>query len=247
MSLNGYLSGGYLITQYVDTTSSISWVKDWWALQGNLLPAAILSVGFCASRFAPLLSWAGASDQDYADFGVPENQRAELEAWANERFDVDIGYPHIFFQLLTAREYISRFVQNPQQLQVLGIGVHVDDLVMLLEAEALNPATTDPSGAHVAGFAGSGFARAVSRGEPPTQGEVLGFDVIACRYQIDHAWHCNSLAKDGWEQFHFRPNQFGLIDDKTNADKLAAYANEELIEDSIWLPVLVSRHPVQSV
>jgi hypothetical protein len=244
MNLNDYFSGGYVITKAVDTSSPIPWVKKWFGDQADLLPESILSVGFCGSRFAPFFAWAGASDQDYAAFGIPDDKRDELETWANARFDEEIGFPHIFFNLTTTHEYIARFTRTPNPLQLLGIGVHKDDLWKLAEAEKLNPASREQSGARAAGFSGSGFARAVSFGQPPAQGEIVGFDVIAIRYQIDHSWHCNHLAKDGFEKFHFRPNQFGLINEKANADALATYATEQFIEDSIWLSVLVSRYPI---
>ena len=241
-----YVSGGYVITQEVDATALNHWYRTVFNVQEDLLPPSILSVGMCSARFAPFWEWAGASEQDIVDFGIAYDKHDAVEAWAHARTNEEVGYPHYFYRLPTVYDYIQRFVTDAHKLQILGIGLHVDDVPKLATIEALNPAPTDKSGAQYAGFLDCGFGQALRRAEPPATGEQLGFDVIACRYQIDHAWHCNGLAKDALEKFHFRPNRYGLVDTKTDADHLAAYATEQFIEDSIWLSVLVTRYPVQT-
>lgn len=244
--LEDYVSGGYLITRFIDAASVNQWMRHVCGASEDLLPPTILSVGFCEARFAPCFDWAGASHEDYAEFGIPANLIQQLNEWTNNLLDSEIGYPRIFLKLSTAREYIGRFLCGPRDIQLLGIGLHKDDHGRLEEVKKLNPSCIEPSGAKMAGFEGSGFAQAIRLGDKPVEGEILGFDVIACRYVIDHSWHCNGLAGDGVELFHFRPNRFGLIDERTNAVKLADFANERLVEDSIWLPVLVTRYPNQS-
>ena len=243
IDLRENLSGGYLVTRFTDGTAPNRWLKSVTASDTDLIPDRILSVGFCGSQFAPIFDWAGASEQDYADFAIPKDMVAALNEWANARFDSEVSYPHNFFRLATAREYIRRFVRDSRDLQLLGIGVHRADLDKLEAVNKLNPSRIDSSGASIAGFMEGGFGRAIALAEPPVPGETLGFDVIACRYQIDHSWHCNALAKEALEQFGFRPNRVGLIDEKANADQLARYATEQCIEDSIWLAVLVTRYP----
>jgi hypothetical protein len=247
ISLEDYVSGGYLISKFTNTVFANEWARKLSSVnEEDLLPDHILSIGFCEARFAPCFDWAGASDQDYADFGIPKATVQELNAWTNKQFDTEIGYPNIFLRLATAREYISRFIRDTQQIQLLGIGLHRDKLNVLDEIEKLNPGSVGKSGATYAGFADNGFAKAIRINEPPIHGEVLGFDVIGCRDHIDHGWHCANLAKDALEKLNFRPNQFGLIDEKINADQLANYANNKLIYDRIWLSVLVTRHSIQS-
>ncbi len=244
ISFEDYLAGGYVITHFVNANSLNQWMKTVFGIKENLLPGKILSVGFCGTYFAPLFDWDGIPDEAYIDFGIPDNLRHEVNTWANEGWQKKLGYPNIFFELSSAREYINRFIHEPQDIQLLGIGLHKADIGKLDEIEKLNPSRIGETGARIAGFAGDGFDQAVRMGKFLTEGEILGFDVIACMHQIDHSWHCNGLARDALEKFQFRPNQFGLIEDKSNADKLANYANERLIEDSIWLSVLVTRYAV---
>jgi len=117
-------------------------------------------------------------------------------------------------------------------------------LPQLARAEEMNPAHVSETGAKYAGFAGSGFAQAIKLGMSVVPGEVLGFDVICLEYNIDHSWHCNGLAVDGLTKFNFRPNQFGLITEKADADKMADYADQIQSESGVWVPVLVIRYPL---
>ncbi|MEP7288519.1 MAG: hypothetical protein ABI947_22430 [Chloroflexota bacterium] len=240
-SIEDYLSGGYLVTQLVDGAPINAWMQN---APKDLLPEKIISVGLCSAPNAPLFEWAGTSDKDYARFGIPAERRTELNIWSTELFDKEIGYPNIFFSLSTAREYVQRFTNGMDDIQIIGIGVHKENLYQIAELEQLHPRTIASTGAITAGFAGTGFAQALKRSERPITGEMLGFDVICCFYSIEHSWHCSGLAADALERFNFRPNGLGLIDDKANADKLANYANEQRIEGGVWLPVLVSRYPL---
>jgi hypothetical protein len=160
----------------------------------------------------------------YAQFGIPY-RLPTLHQWADERFNTAVGYPDIFFHLPTAREYVQRFTNAPD-VQILGIGMHVQDLPLIAEAELLRPARESDSGVVYTGFSDTGFARVLRLMENYVLGEALGFDVICCESNIDHSWHCNGLAVDALQEFHFRPNQFGLIDEKANADKLAHWIQE---------------------
>ncbi len=242
--LEDYLSAGYLITQFVDGASLNQWMRDVNHATEDLLPSRILSVGFCGASFAPIFKWVSPLVEDYARFGIPENRISELTSWANELFDKEIGHPNLFFRLRTAREYIRRFTNQSSDMQLLGIGLHQERLHQVHELEQGRPGYVSETGAKVTGFAGSGFAQALRLKESPERGEILGFDVVCLEANIDHSWHCNGLAVDAVGKFNFYPNQFGLIDNKSDADKMADYAEEIESEDGTWLPVLVTRYPL---
>ena len=112
----------------------------------------------------------------------------------------------------------------------------------IAELEQRRPARIADTGAKTSGFADTGFAQALSLKVQPVSGEVLGFDVICCEYHIDHSWLCNGLEADALDKFRFRPNEFGLIDVKINASKLASYADAAQSEPGVWLPILVTRY-----
>lgn len=238
-----YVSGGYLITLYADGASSNRWLRSAIGATEDLLPARMLSVGYCGASRAPSLR-GDFDEEKCARFGVSPARKAEVISWVEERLDREVGFPDLFFRLPTAREYIRRFTSGAADIQLLGIGLHQERLHHIAQLERLRPPGIAETGAKLAGFADTGFAQALRLGERPAAGEILGFDVICCYWNIDHSWHCNGLVVDGLDRFGFRPNQFGLINEKTNADKVADYANEIPTEEGIWLPVLVTRYSV---
>lgn len=250
--LDDFICGGYLLTQFFDGTECNQWIRDdmvrkGQALDEDLLPAKILSVGLCGIETAPLFEWMGASEEDCARFGIAGDRLADVTAWANERFEKEVGYPDLFLSLDAAKEYIRHFVTLPNENQLLGIGLHPKNWPDIEELQAFHPSSIASNGVKISGFVDRGFYQALARQQPLTTGRILGFDVIGYYYDIDHSWHCNNLAVEGFQRFGFRPNQWGLIDDLAHADQLAAYANEEMIEDSTWMSVLVVQIPIESL
>jgi hypothetical protein len=247
VKLAEYLSGGYVITRYIDGASHNQWLREVGGRTEDLLPPQILSVGLCNTSHAPVFDWTGPLDEDYANYGIPSNFIPELSAWASaKKSNKEIGFPNIFLRLSTAQEYLRRFAKNVSDLQLLGIGLHQERLHQIIELELRRPARIAETGAKTAGFADTGFAQAFSLKEPPIPSEIVGFDVICCEYNIDHSWICNGLQADALDKFHFRPNGFGLIDEKADADKLADYADEIQPEPGVWLPILVMRYPLSA-
>jgi hypothetical protein len=244
ISIDDYVSGGYFITQFVDSASSNRWLRNVIGATEDLLPDRILSSGYCSAENAPVFSWAGNGTEEYARFGIAPDRISEVDTWANASLGRETGHPDLFLHLRTAREYIRRFVTEKNDNQLLGIALHKERLRQITELERLRPPQVAPSGVKISGFEGTGFAKALHLGEPPLSGEILGFDIICCFANIDHSWLCNGLVVDGLNEFNFRPNQFGLIDQKTDADKLADYAATIPTEEGIWLPVLVTRYPL---
>ncbi|SRR5258708_2032931 len=243
MDISKYIAGGYIVTQFVEGASYNSWMRSVLHATEDLLPVQFLSVAICGASRAPIFEWATYPEEDYARFGISD-RLPELGQWANERYEKEIGYPDIFFYLATAREYVERFTSVPD-IEIVGIGVHEQDLHYVAEAELLRPESVNENGSVNSGFSRTGFAEAVRLADPCEPGEVLGFEVICCYYNIDHSWHCNGLAVYARREFGFRPNQFGMIDDKTDADKVVRWINngEPKPEMGVWLPVLVSRYP----
>src|SRR5258706_12033388 len=246
IQLEDYISAGYLVTQFVDAAWLNQWMRDAYHVTEDMLPSQILSVGLCGAFFAPIFDWAGTLDEDYNRFGIPANLIPDLSAWASEASGKEIGFPYSFRRLPTAREYIRRFTNQSSDIQLLGIGLDKERLHRVFEVEQRHPAYIAENGAKYPGFAGTGFAQALRLKEPPERGEILGFDVICLDLNIDHSWHCNGLAIDAVQKFNFYPNQFGLIDNKADADKLADYADEIQPEYGVWLPVLVTRYSLIS-
>lgn len=242
-----YISGGYFVTTFVDGAKVNPWLRSVAQAQEDLMPERFLSVAWSEAAHVPTFSWTGSLDEDFTMFGIPLEKRAELEAWADARFDTEIGYPNVFCNLATVREYVAKFSITPDVIQLLGIGLHKDRLDMLAELERLGPPYVAENGSKVSGFQDNGFARALHMGKNPEPGEIVGFDLICCNYNIDDSWVANGLPVEALKTFNFRPNRFGLIDDKANADKLADYCNRpdaHMGEPGIWLPVLVTRYPV---
>jgi hypothetical protein len=239
-----YISGGYFVTLYGDGISRNAWLRSVCHAPDDLLPERFLSVAVCGVPKAPTFSWfSGGIDEEYIAFGIPLERRTELEAWSDIRFDLEIGFPYVFWELATAREYVAKFSTTPDVVQILSIGLHRERLNLIDQLEQLRP----PQG-NTAGFKDNGFATALHRNITPAPGEMLGYDLICCDINIDHSWLCSDLSVEALNLSGFRPNGFGLIDDKVDADKLADHCNspdEQAGEPGIWLPVLVTRYSTQ--
>jgi hypothetical protein len=246
ISLEDYVSAGYLLTQYVDSAPYNDWMRTVCRVAEDLLPNRFLSVGLCSALRAPIFDWTAPPKEDYINFGIPLDQVPQLSTWADERLDKEIGHPNIFFHLATAREYIARFTNDASNLQLVGMGLHQSHLDTLAIIEQINPRRIGETGATIGGFESTGFARAVKLAQHLVPGEALGFDVICLRYGIEHSWLCTCFAASALQQFGFRPNSFGLIDEKQNADELATYANEGSPEEGVWLPVFIIRYPLHT-
>src|SRR5258708_23775951 len=223
MDISKFIAGGYLVKKFVEGTSYDSWMRTVLHATEDLLPDNFLSVAICGALHAPVFDWASNGEEDYALFGIPD-RLPELGQWASDRYEKEIGYPDIFFYLATTREYVQRFTNVPD-VEIVGIGVHRQDLHFVAEAESLRPESVAENGSIIAGFSRTGFAEAVGLADPIEPGEVLGVEVVCCYYNIDHSWHCNGLAVYALREFGFRLNQFGMIDDKADADQVVKWIN----------------------
>lgn len=239
-----FISAGYFVTREIEIPTYNRWLRDVVGATEDLVPEKIISVGF--GNTAPLFKWIGDFGEDCELlFGVAAERITEIDAWATARFDKEIGHPNVFFKLATAREYLDRFTNKLPNVHIVGLGLHKDFLPRVEEAERLQPRRTSDNGVTtMGGLADTGFGMALSFAQPCEPGEVLGFDVICWFSNISESWHSNGLAVDGLNKFGFRPNKYGLIDDKGNADKLARYADEIQPEPGVWLPVLVTRYSI---
>jgi hypothetical protein len=234
-NIKDFVSGGYIITQFADGSSRNQWMRDLGLVNEDLLPEKILGISLCLEPEAPLLRWHGGLEEDFASFGIPTHHVEQLYTWADEKYkNKDVGWPNIFLELPTAREYVLRFTTNDNNdIQILGIALPKHLLHRIDEIERLFPT-----------FANTGFDETLRRGKQPASGEILGFDVICCNESINHSWTCTPLPAEGLRDFNFRPNQFSLIDEEINAVKLADYDSDAVAKNGMWLPVLVTRYPL---
>lgn len=57
--------------------------------------------------------------------------------------------------------------------------------------------------------------------EMPTAARQLGFEIIGAEYGLAfHSWHCHGLASDASAALGVRLNQYGLLDDHTDAARV---------------------------
>ncbi len=227
IDFHDYVMAGYVITTTADGEAYNRW------MDADLLPPRIISVSPCVARMAPVFTWTGPTDEEYALFGIQKS--VELTEWTDGRLDKTIGYPNIFFDLQTSRQFISKFVTKMDNTLLLGMALHRNQLDKFL-TDAKAPANMGEYGVY----------EVISRRQIPDTGEVLGFEPISYSYGIEHSWHCNALDKAGWEKLQIHPNRYGLIDDLEDADKVAAFANDPGTgaEPGSWLPLLLIRYPL---
>jgi hypothetical protein len=195
-----------------------------------------LSVSGCLADVALEYWWNEDNVVESADFGVPERLRPELITWYLDQFDSRLGAPGVAYSTAVLREFVERFVPDPDELVILGCGLDPDHAARLVR-ECRTPSERGEYGV---------FEMIEKRRGLDGGGSPRGFEVLSYEYGLEHSWLCNSLEQEAFEQLGITPNEMGLLDTFEEASRVAEYVNREDVgaEPGLWLPWLIVQYPI---
>jgi hypothetical protein len=210
-----------------------------------LLPDEIVSASECICPQFPdasAIDWVQASDETRFKaldaVGLPAAFRADARTWATDNFDVNFGWPGVFFTAVAANEARRQLFGDGSQVKVIGLGLPLQWVDAFI-AEASPPPPAD-------GFAAqgeTGYLQMAKQLSPLAAGsQWLGFELLNVEFgQIVHSWLCNGLETHCADALGIRPGANGLIETLESADLCRnEIAREEVgAEPGLWLPWLL--------
>jgi hypothetical protein len=156
-----------------------------------------------------------------------------VEPWASAALDDGrLLWPDVFTSPDAARELISK-ADLPEDVVLLGVGLPSARLELF------------------EGPVDNSVERLVLSGAPlPDDGTPLGFEILDLEYEgFSHSWLCNGLERDAAARFGAQVNGHGLIESLEEADRIAAWVNDEAelghtcSSGATWDPWLLIRYP----
>lgn len=242
IDLSDYAAGGYFITKYADRPEYFD---------AGLLPERLVSLSECISPKV-MVAW-GWDLNEYQDealaFGIPAEKLLELATWSQAKHEVDIGHPDVFYTLDAAQKFIEAFLPVKDNLLLLGIALPeslVDGFLVDNRQRSYNANTQEYI------YEPYGINLALSKREPlPSNGEILGFEVVSQFHHLGDSWLCGGLERDMQQEFGIRPGQYGLIETFEEANKVyewileGAEKGEQRAEPEPYYPWLIVRYPLE--
>jgi hypothetical protein len=236
VNLSEFVSCGYFITK-----TAVDYRKS------AFLPDALVTISTCVTEVLPD-TWAIEWVSDEAEslsraqgWGITAPEVPRLVKWTTKAMDSgQLGWPNVFLTFDAAQSFLHLFPPQVADWNLLGLGLHRDDLERFLKVTQPPPPRPgfSPQGE-------VGVRLAALRNEALQSGmiaayyDVLGLDVGGSF----HSWLCNSLEEDASAQFNIRPSSNGLLADYADARKMAAYAVEAKAEPVPWFPYLIACYP----
>jgi hypothetical protein len=230
------VSAGYLL---VRPSPRPSWAS------ASLLPDVLVSASECLCPQFPntsAIDWVKASEESreesLSDVGVPPGSWTEARAWASERFELDFGWPGVFYTIDAARDARSRFFPRDSKVKIVGLGLPshcVDEFVRYT-----TPPVPDP-GFSPQGVSGSLYC--VRRSRPlAAGGRRLGYEPLNVSFgQIACSWICNGLETQCETRLGARPGPNGMLETIELAERCRTEISREETgaEPGLWLPWLL--------
>jgi hypothetical protein len=228
MSAREEVAAGYLLVHPIPRPADVG---------ERLLPSEILSASHYVCRQFPdptALAWVEASEKErfaaLAEVGLATRRRREALAWATARFEIDFGWPGIFYTAAAATEARDRFFGSESKIKIIGLGLpaHYRDEFIDMTASAGE----------------MGALQNVRRGEPLAPGaRGLGFEPINVETgQLGESWLCAELETHCAKVLGIRPNDAGFLDSLEQAVRCCDEISREGVgtERGPWLPLRIA-------
>jgi hypothetical protein len=211
----------------------------------SLLPPELVSASSCICPQFPdtsAIDWVVSSEEERLEaleaVGLPAQRRSGARAWATAHFEIDFGWPGVFYTAAAATETRERFFGRESQIKIIGLGLplsYIDEFTAY--------ASPPPSSPGFAPQGESGYLRIVKAGQHLAAGaRRLGFELLNVEVgQISHSWLCNGLETHCATHLGIRPNARGLLETLDLAERCRAEVSREEVgaEPGLWLPWLL--------
>lgn len=214
----------------------------------TLLPRKLISASGCLTSLLPsgvFIAWDSGPQEGRQDelerWGLATTDLGNLVSWMTQaHHDGSFVLPNAFTSLEAVRAFMETFALSQEDLVVLELGLHES-----LINEFLEDPTVDESASqyHYHRLLRSG--QLLNRSVVPLGYEVLGQEHLA----HFHSWLCNGLEVPVNEHLGVRPNEFGLISNFGEADRVARYCCQDEVGATPvpWYPWLLCQVPLENV
>jgi hypothetical protein len=170
-------------------------------------------------------SWATPRDSDKEEMEgleLTDEKIKSLREWVDKAFENKrIGWPNLFRDLETLREYSDRFFPEISGKQIISIYFSKPESADLLSEFKPKKENFGTVGLY------DGLQKMVPE-ETLTEEKFIGFDIIGIEGNGDfHSFHCHDISGDLIERFHLTKNQYGLFEDTRDWQPVVDYMNAE--------------------
>jgi hypothetical protein len=180
-----YYSGGYYLIEQLERPS---------CMNSDIVPSMILSISPCICNTYPDgFNWY--REQRPPKFN--EEMAKDCEEWMSTKLDdQQIGWPNVFYDLKTAREFYRRFLFSLPNLRCIGIGLKAEFVKDFLD--------------YLISYQGGVVQCLMQKRFLEEGGKFLGFEVLGYDTCVLHSYLCNGLEEE-LPQFAISLNSEGLI------------------------------------
>jgi hypothetical protein len=171
------------------------------------------------------ISWAGRPENQVKELRevheISEEQQNEIQNWVDKKFEEKrIGWPQVFSDLETTKEYSDKFFSHIKERQILQI--------LFPEDERENFLTEFAPAKKEYGTLGIYDNLIKKIYENQSDEEFIGYDLIGVEVRgTFHSFHCHDLANELTSKFGIELNEFGLIKEIKNPTEIVDYMNDE--------------------
>lgn len=214
IDLKDYVAGGYFITKL----STQGFMRTPYFQHEQ-----VISLSSCInpSFKEPVWGWEFEKHKiEISMRGMPEEKLAESRRELEE-FQKARGFFRLFFNLSYARRFIKKWVQNPEEIILLGIGLP-KNLVQNFLARKLDKQYD--------------LSQDLTRMSVMLQqntvlsprGAIKGFEVVSYGYDnFGHSWLCSNLQVDMYDRFGIEAGEHGLLGTYEDAMKVYEWIAED--------------------
>lgn len=207
--MNFYFGGCFLV--------KLNFQKNW----ETKYPKIIWSVSNCINKIYPEewgISWVYTPnkmlEEVKQDLKINDADFRELQLWVTKKFDDEnFGWPNVFMNLKTAREFNNKFLNKIEGVKLISIYLSDFDTDKFLLDEVV------PEGIGQNGI----YENLKQKIDETKEDCCLGYEVLGYEMGSFHSFVCNNLGYDYSNNLGLNFNSKGLIDSYDDAKKALSY------------------------
>jgi len=153
---------------------------------------------------------------------VDDEKIQAIRSWVDRAFEEKrIGWPNIFFELETVREYSQTFFPHLIEKRISGIYLSESESIDFLSE--FDPKKVD--------YGSIGLFDGLQKRTPESDSNFeifIGFDLIGIECSGNyHTFYCHDISKDLAERFGLTINEYGLFEGAEDWKPIMDYMNDE--------------------
>ncbi|MEM7343944.1 MAG: hypothetical protein AAF485_06850 [Chloroflexota bacterium] len=213
-------------------------MTDW--MNKTLLPRQFWTVSSCICELYPdswIFSWSVDSGENYQQIlQLDDNKFKNLQNWADDVMEKDkFGWPNIFLDITTAREFYNQYLTHLPNIKLLSIGLADSYVTEFIRENKPGPGMGE----------GGVYKKLLQREPVEVNGISRGFEILGDELGGQfHSFVCNSLETVYKKELNISLNPNGLIERYEEAIEATDYTRLDDVgaEPALWQPWLISEY-----